>query len=85
MIIQQGIGSNSTFSEPILLSVYLVIERKLVLEAKPNKNLMKISLGMADTKEKFSKSCCGCIGAKICGGLDSSLACSSFLTYTVAS
>lgn len=78
-------SSNTLF---ILLGICLVTEMKESWCWKQKE--VRISLGMADMKKKFSKSCCGYVGAEILGNLDSSPSvevrwCSSFLTCILAS
>lgn len=85
--VRSGIRSSSS-TLFILLGICSVIEMKESWCWKQKK--LRISLGMADTKKKFSKSCCGCVGAEILGNLDSSASvevrwCSSFLTSILAS
>lgn len=85
--VHSGIRSSSS-TLFILLGICLVTEMKESWCWKQKE--VRISLEMADMKKKFSKSCCGCVGAEILGNLDSSPSvevrwCSSFLTCILAS
>lgn len=85
--VHSGIRSNSS-TLFILLGICSVIEMKERWCWKQKE--LRISLGMTDTKKKFSKSCSGCVGAEIFGNLNSSPSvevrwCSSFLTCVLAS
>lgn len=85
--VHSGIRSSSS-TLFILLGICSVIEMKESWCWKQKE--VRISLGMADMKKKFSKSCCGCVGTEILGNLDSSASvevrwCSSFLTCILAS